>query len=114
MFRFYYERCMRGRGSNEIFPTVQSLWDLAGTLRPIRAVQAAVLDRLRDMLGLKVWSIVQIGDRSGYFQDAVVGSRAQALLGHGAFEEAFAVGGKFAVGADVAGGHLSVAIEFFA
>jgi hypothetical protein len=38
---------------------------------------------------------------------------AEALLGHGAFEQAFAVGGEFAVVAD-GGGHLGVAVEFFA
>jgi hypothetical protein len=82
--------------------------------RPVRAIKAAVLNRLRDVLRLQVRRIVKVSDGSGYFQDAVVGARAQALLGHGAFEEAFAVGGEFAVGADVAGGHLGVAVEFFA
>jgi hypothetical protein len=36
------------------------------------------------------------------------------LLGHGAFEQAFAVGGEFAEGADVARGHLRIAVELLA
>src|ERR1700687_646657 len=83
-------------------------------LRPIGAVEAAVLDGFGDVFGFKIGRFFQIGNGAGYFQDAVVGAGAQALLGHGAFEQALAVGGKFAEGADVAGGHLSVAVEFFA
>ena len=84
------------------------------TSSPVGAVQAAVLDGFRDVLGLEIRRIFQIGDGAGDFQDAVVGAGAQALLGHGAFEQAFAVGGEFAEGADVAGRHLRVAVELFA
>jgi hypothetical protein len=38
---------------------------------------------------------------------------AQALLGHGAFERALAIGTEFAVFADQAGIHLSIAVGFF-
>jgi len=83
-------------------------------LRPVCPVQAAILDRFRNVLGLQVGSVFEICHRAGYFQDAVVGTGAQALLGHGAFQQAFAVGGEFAVRADVAGRHLGIAVKFFA
>jgi hypothetical protein len=55
----------------------------------------------------------EVGDGAGDFQDAVVGAGAEALLGHGAFEQAFAIGGERAGDADVAGGHLGVAVQLF-
>src|SRR6202034_1123617 len=82
--------------------------------RPVRAIEAAVLDRFRDVLGLEVWSVFEVRDGTGYFQDAVVGPGAEPLLSHGALEEAFAVSGQFAEGADVARGHLGVAVYLFA
>ena len=60
-------------------------------LRPIRAIQTAVLDGFGDVFGLEVHGVFQVGDGAGYFQDAVVGTRAETLLGHGAFEQALAV-----------------------
>jgi hypothetical protein len=66
------------------------------------------------VFGLEVGGVFQVGHGAGDFQDPVVGAGAQALLSHGAFQQAFAVGGEFAVGADVAGGHLGVAVKFFA
>src|SRR5208282_2134790 len=83
------------------------------SLSPIRAVQTTVLNRLRDVLRLKIGRAFQIRDGAGYLQDTVVGAGAQALLGHGAFKQALTVGRKFAVGANVAGVHLGVAVEFF-
>ncbi len=83
-------------------------------LRPIGAIQTAVLNRFRDVFGLEIHRIFQIGDGAGDFENAVVSAGAQALLRHGAFEQAFAVGGEFAEAANVAGVHLGVAVEFFA
>jgi hypothetical protein len=71
------------------------------TLCPVGAVQAAVLNRFCDVLGLEVWRVFQVGDSAGHFQDAVVGASAEALLGHGAFEQAFAVGGQLAKAVEV-------------
>ena len=72
------------------------------------------MDGFGDVFGFQVCRLFEVGDGTGYFQDSVVSAGAQALLGHGAFEQAFAVEGEFAEGADVSGGHLGVAVEFFA
>ena len=65
------------------------------------------------MFGLEVGGILQIGDGARHLQDAIVGTRAKALLGHSPFEEPFAIRGQFAECADVARRHLGVAVEFF-
>ncbi len=53
----------------------------------------------------------EVGDGAGNFQDAIVGAGGQPLLGHGPFQEALAVSGELAEGADVTRGHLGVAVE---
>ena len=45
-------------------------------LRPIRPIEAAVLDGFGDVLGLEVCDVFQIGNRAGNFEDAVVGAGA--------------------------------------
>jgi hypothetical protein len=50
----------------------------------------------------------EVGDGAGDLEDAVVGAGAEALLLHGALEEALGVGGQLAEGADLLGGHLGV------
>ena len=55
-------------------------------LCPEGSIQGSVLDGLGDVLRLDCFSSFQIGDCPGYFQDAIVRARSQALLGHGAFE----------------------------
>lgn len=60
-------------------------------LRPVGAVQAPVLNRFGDVLGLQACRVFQVGYGAGDFQDAVVGASTQALLSHGAFEEALAI-----------------------
>src|SRR5260370_27339505 len=82
-------------------------------LRPVGAIQGAVLDGFGDVLGFDGRSFFDVGDGAGDFEDAVVGAGAESLLGHGALEQAFAVGGKFAEGADVAGGDLGAATKAF-
>jgi hypothetical protein len=61
-----------------------------------------------------IGAVSSISDRAGYFQDAVVGAVAHSLLCHGALEQAFAIGGEFAEGADVAGRHLRIAVDLLA
>src|ERR1700722_10726041 len=61
---------------------------------PVRTVEAAVLDGFGDVFGLDRVGAFEVGDGAGDFQDAVVGAGAEALLGHGAFEQAFAIGGE--------------------
>ena len=61
------------------------------------------MDGFGDVFGVEVRGVFDVGDGAGDFEDAVVGAGAESLLGHGAFEQAFAVGGEFAESADVAG-----------
>src|ERR1700683_2322206 len=70
-------------------------------LRPIRAIQRAILNRLGDMLGLDVRRVFDVGDSAGDFQDAVVGAGTESLLSHGALEQSFTVSREFAEGAYV-------------
>ena len=48
-----------------------------------------VFDRLGDVLRLEIGFAFEVGDDAGPFEDAVVGAGAEALLGHGAFDEAY-------------------------
>ena len=56
-----------------------------------------------DVFGRDLGSVFEVGDGAGDFEDAVVGAGAKGLLGHSAFKQTFAVGGKFAESANVAG-----------
>ena len=62
------------------------------TLGPEGAVQSAILNCLGDVLGLDVENAFEVRDGAGYLQDAIVGTGAEPLLSHGAFEQALAVG----------------------
>lgn len=57
---------------------------------------------------------LKIRDGAGHFEDAVVYARGQALLLHGAHQQALGVGVQLAMGADLARGHLRVGVDFFA
>ena len=72
-------------------------------LGPVGPVERAVLDGFGYVFGFDGWRVFDVRDGAGYFEDAVVGAGAESLLGHGALEQALAVGGEFAKGADVAG-----------
>jgi hypothetical protein len=48
----------------------------SSALRPIRPIQAPILNRLGDVLGLDLRGAFEVGDSSCNFQDAVVGARA--------------------------------------
>lgn len=50
---------------------------LCEQLRPVGPIQCPVLDRLRDVLGLKLGNAVEVRNGARDFQDAVVGSGAQ-------------------------------------
>ena len=50
----------------------------------------------------------EVGDGAGDLEDAVVGAGGEALLLHGALEQALGVGGELAEGADLLGGHLRI------
>ena len=62
----------------------------------------------------EVLGAFKVGDGAGHFEDAVVGAGGEALLLHGALEQALGVGAQLAVGADLAGGHLRVGVDFLA
>src|ERR1700722_20778231 len=82
-------------------------------LGPVGAIEASVLDGLGDVFGFDVRGVFDIGDGASDFQDAVVRASTESLLAHGTLEQTLTVGGEFTEGADVAGGHLGVAINFF-
>ena len=60
------------------------------------------------MLDGDVGYAIEVGDGAGDLEDAVVGACAEALLLHGALQQAFGVGGEIAEGADLLGVHLRV------
>src|ERR1700722_13066205 len=83
-------------------------------LGPVGAIEASVLDSFGDVFGFDVRGVFDIGDGASDFQDAVVRASTESLLGHGTLEQTLTVGGEFTEGADVAGGHLGVAVDLFA
>lgn len=54
---------------------------------------------------------VEVGSGAGYFENAVVGAGAHVVFEHGFAQDSGAVGGKGAVGGDVARAHLGVAVH---
>ena len=56
--------------------------------RPPLPIQTAVLDRLGQMFGADIGTGRHVGDGAAYFQDAVVGTGAEAQAVHRFFEEA--------------------------
>ena len=75
---------------------------------PVAAVERAVLNGLGEVGDGDGGGAFEVGDGAGYLEDAVVGAGGEALLLHGALEQAFGVGGELAEGADLLGGHLGV------
>jgi hypothetical protein len=59
------------------------------------------LNRFGNVFALHPWIAFQIGNRSGYLQDSIMGAGAQALLLHGSFQQAFAIGIQFAISSDL-------------
>jgi hypothetical protein len=82
--------------------------------RPERAIERPVLNRFGDVLWFELGNSLEISDGARDFQDTVMGTGTEPLLGHGAFEQALAIGGKFAESANELWRHLSVAIKFLA
>src|SRR5664280_1254446 len=62
-------------------------------LCPVAAVQRAVLDGLGNVPDGDVGLAAEVGDGAGDLEDAVVGAGAEALLLHGALQQALCVGG---------------------
>jgi hypothetical protein len=83
-------------------------------LCPVAAVERAVLDGFGQMGDGQVLGAFEVGDGAGHFEDAIVRARGEALLLHGALQQALGIGAQFAVGANLARGHLRVGVDFFA
>lgn len=81
-------------------------------LTPGRPIQGAVLDRFRDVFWLDRGGSFQVSNGACHLQNTVVSARAESLLSHGTFQEAFAIGGKLAVGPYVPWRHLRITVEF--
>ncbi len=66
------------------------------------------MDRFCDVGDSDGWGCFEVGDGARDLENAIVGAGAEALLLHGAFEEALGVRGKLAESSDLLGGHLGV------
>src|SRR6185312_16802734 len=84
-------------------------WATRKLSSPVRSIQRPILNRFGDVLRLDLGRAVQVGNRARDFKDAVVGAGAQALLLHGPLQQALAVAGEFAIGANLARSHLRIA-----
>jgi hypothetical protein len=63
------------------------------------------------MAGLDIGGMIEIGQRAGDFQNAIVGSGTQAHFSHGMFQVPPGVVSNLAMAADLPGRHLGVAIN---
>ncbi len=78
---------------------------------PPVAVQGTVLNGLRDMFGLDVGGIGQIGDGTGYLQDAVMGTGTEAEAGHCKFHEVLTGSIQCRMFSYLPGGHACIAMD---
>ena len=69
------------------------------------------MNGLGDVFGLDCRLAFEVSNRAGNFQDTIVGAGGEALLNHGTLQQTLAISGKFAVGTNMAGSHLGIAIE---
>src|SRR5581483_7981203 len=81
-------------------------------LRPECSIKRPVLNRLGKMFGFNSRDAFLVSDRPGYLQDPVMGPGAEALLSHGSFQQAFALGGQLTVSSNLPRGHVGIAIDF--
>jgi hypothetical protein len=65
-----------------------------GLLRPVRPIQSRYWMASAMCLGSRSEPRFQVGNCARHFQDAIMGAGAEALLGHGALQQALAVGGQ--------------------
>src|SRR2546421_1566361 len=82
------------------------------SLRPVGAIERAVLNGFAEMFGFDGIRGVEIGDGARNFQDAVVGASGKAEASYRVFQKSFAVGGDGALFANQASGHLGVGVSF--
>lgn len=79
----------------------------------VATVEGAVLDCFGEVRDLDGLCGLEVGDGARDFEDAVMGAGTHSLLEHGALEKALGIRAEFAVGADLARGHLRVGVDFF-
>jgi hypothetical protein len=84
-----------------------------GRLRPVRAVQRAVLDGNAKVFGRDCVRRVEVCDGARDFQNAVVRAGGKPEARDCSFEQLFAFGVDRAVLADESGRHLSVRVDAF-
>src|SRR6516164_1125153 len=84
-----------------LLPTLRPSWSwelnariFLELLRPVAAVERAVLDGLRNVRGTNGLGILQVGDRTRHLQDAVVGPSTESQAVHGGFQQPLALGGR--------------------
>src|SRR5438477_12361962 len=107
--RIYNESIVR-----QLFLRFDCIDQKPADLGPVAAIQRSVLDCLGNMFGLNLGCSVQISDRAGHLQDAVVSPCTESLLLHGALQQPFAVAGEFAVSTNLAGTHLRIRVDALA
>src|SRR2546427_3231257 len=62
------------------------------SLRPVGAVERAIVDGFGNVSGIDFVGIFEVSDRAADFQNAIVGSRGETQTGHGAFQHRLAFG----------------------
>src|ERR1700676_5198945 len=67
-----------------------------GPSGPVGPIQGSILNSLGNVFRFQLRNGVKIGYGSSDFEDTVMGAGAKSLLRHGAFQQALAVGRKFA------------------
>jgi len=82
-------------------------------LRPVGAVERAVLDGFAQVFGRESRGAFQIGDSARDFQDAVVGARGETEALDRGLENFFTFGSNGAVFADELGQHLRISVDVF-
>ena len=80
-------------------------------LPPIFPVEAAILNRLRQVAHLDALGAFQVGDGAGNFQDAVVGTGGEAEPLHGGLQDGEAGGVGHGELMQQLGVHLGVAMD---
>src|SRR5579885_70092 len=83
------------------------------SLCPVVPVERPILDGLRDVRGGDGFGAIEVGDRAGDLENAVVGAGGEAEAGHGTLKQALAVRRDVAVFPDLARAHLRVAVNLF-
>jgi len=77
-------------------------------------IQASVVDGFGEVFDFYVLAVVEVCDRSGYFEYSVVCSGGEALFFHGYLEYPLSVFADLADFPDLLGAHLGVVVDVWA